>query len=1125
VSEINELKYNDLLSEIQDTDTLDISLRDKYIGLKQILERNCKELTRMESLQFPSLFSRLVFISQKYALSKSLEWQLQNIRVKASFLSNDENNIVSIKQYERAKEYLINFISIIYINNRIGEGSGSFEKPSHLNSIPEKLRVQVVNIDYEKEILICKVDLDEEQELTVRYNVHKINDVFNSTIKELWINAQLNLIDSKIEDKTGYVIPRCIVLEPDYLIDASALAECFQNYGSSHLHYFRKKFEPSVNSRHILLGNLANFFLDELVYADDPENIHFQETFFKAFKQAPFEYTSCNDIKSKPNFMEFMVKAKIQFENIKRVVISDFPTNDMITKQCTLEPSFFCEKYGFQGRLDLLQLPENDTDTYKIVELKSGGLPYPKEDASKIALNHETQTAIYRLIIQSVFGKQSRDVSSIILYSAAENLGENMRMAAPYQLLEKEIINNRNLIVSSEHNLYTGDKDAVENMFRQLFNLDNYGRTPQFFVDKIADIEKVIQNTTSLEKKYFFRYISFISRELYLQKMGDDNYESKTSTSSLWNTGFRERMDSYDLLDNLEILEVDDSGNDMKIKFGRPLSNNFVNFREGEICILYPHETVNDTVLTNQILKGTIAEISGKHVLVRFRYKQKNKQYLNKYKYWVIEHDRLDHAYNAMFKSLFAFLSAPINKRSTILGVEPPRSSNTVDDTQDHVLTSEEKQEMVINKAMLAQDYFFIVGPPGTGKTSIFARRLIELIYATPNNNLLIIAYTNRAVDELCEAINQAFNCNDASCDNYIRIGTELSCNELYRHRLLQNISKNVKSRDELRSIMYDKRIYVGTLAAITGKPELFDLKKFDVALIDEASQILEPQIVGLLPKFDKYVMIGDHKQLSTITLQDEYKSAVTDENLNNIELFDCSESYFERMFRICQKNGWTNVYEILTYQGRMHQEIADFPNKYFYNNELCPANEWQKESLSRNLIDYSNPYQKLITEKRQAFLSCRYFNNNVASDKINEGEAELVVSLSQAVIEVYKASNLNFDERKTLGIITPYRNQIALIKHKLEETTIPELQNIMVDTVERYQGSQRDIIILSFCINKPYQLDFFSNMNLEKTVDRKLNVALTRARQQLFLIGNDYILRQNYIYNKLIEETAIYQI
>src|SRR5690606_33948282 len=137
---------------------------------------------------------------------------------------------------------------------------------------------------------------------------------------------------------------------------------------------------------------------------------------------------------------------------------------------------------------------------------------------------------------------------------------------------------------------------------------------------------------------------------------------------------------------------------------------------------------------------------------------------------------------------------------------------------------------------------------------------------------------------------------------------------------------------------------------------------------------------------------------------------------------------------------------------------------------------------------------------------------------KSNEQEAKLVVKIISQIKELYNYNDKSFDNKKTVGIISPFRNQIALIKQKLEEANIPNFEDITVDTVERFQGSQRDIIIFSFAINNPFQLNSIINLNDDGSVDRKLNVALTRAKEQVILIGNDSFLSNNLVYYKLIE-------
>ena len=1117
---INTENYCADIRIIRDADT---ELTDKSIQLKQVLERLCKEATQSEAMQFSTLFSRLVFIAQKYNLPKRTEWELQNFRVKVT--EQWKNNIpVDQKTYNQSERAILDLC-----NTLSSEESASNSDSTQDNSVVEEtsekdttfyseaktaiedyLRVQILSIDKQNYTMQCAVEKSPGKQVTVRYNVSPDNDIFTPSVSQFKENAQLNLIDYTI-DADGNIVPKIIVLEPDYLIDASAIAMCFNNYSTSHLNYFMNKFELVENRSYLLLGNLANYFLDELIFADKPEELAFDKVFLQSFKQSPFEYATCEDIMSDDDFRKFMDKAKEQFENIKRVIAFDFPQQNIDPKKSTLEPSFFSEKYGFQGRLDLLQTGNAD-NPYKIVELKSGRLPFPSNDTGKITLGHEVQTAVYRLMIESVYNQTSRDIEAAILYSAGNYPGENLRFAAIFQKLEKQVLNLRNLIVHNEYAISQGTTSDVEAQFKNLWSLiDTSSRVPDFFVQKIKKIDVTLNQCTPLERNYFYRFVQFISKELYLQKIGDIAHESPVGVAALWNSDFAERAEALDLLYDLTIASIDDAGNDMRIHFNRTAQqNDLVNFREGDICIVYPRDNERDNVLKNQILKGVISCIKADEVEVRFRYKQRHKQHFASHTHWAIEHDTLDSSYNSMYKSLFSFLHAARDKRSLLLGITAPTAATTPFDAATPYT------DQVINNAMAADNYFLIVGPPGTGKTSIFARRLIENYYADPSKNILVLAYTNRAVNELCEAVNSAFGCENGACENYIRVGTELSCDDSFRHRLLQNISEKSLNRATLLQQIKDTRIFISTLSSINGRQELFNLKRFDVAIIDEASQILEPQLMGVLSKVEKFILIGDHNQLATIVLQNEYSSAIKEQSLLDAGIQDCRISFFERLLQTCKKNKWTQAYAQLIHQGRMHSDIASFPSKFFYEENLFPIMDWQSHPLQ--LTDTKeDETSSWIANNRMLFLSTENLIENNTSNKINYNEADTVVTLVQSILKVYMQSNQPITASQ-IGIIAPYRNQIALIKQKLAAANIHEHQQISVDTVERYQGSQRDIILLSFCVNKAYQLDFLCNLNSDGTVDRKLNVALTRARKQLFMVGNAHILKRHPIYATLLD-------
>ena len=378
----------------------------------------------------------------------------------------------------------------------------------------------------------------------------------------------------------------------------------------------------------------------------------------------------------------------------------------------------------------------------------------------------------------------------------------------------------------------------------------------------------------------------------------------------------------------------------------------------------------------------------------------------------------------------------------------------------------------------------------------------------------LLLAYTNRAVDEICAML------TDAGID-YIRQGSETSCDPRFADHLLDRVMGEHPRMNEVRQRIIDTKVIVSTTSTMLSRPYLFQLKHFSLCIVDEASQILEPNIIGLLasPQIDRFILIGDHKQLPAVIQQPD----------DDPRLSSCRLSLFERLLRVEREAGRTAFTAILQRQGRMHPDIAVFPDEMFYGREQlqpvpCPHQEEQQ-------LDYPQPSKDelddILKQRRVIFFPSDQTEGlprptSFSSDKVNPHEAHIVADLLQ---RIYRQYGERFDTSRTVGVIVPYRNQIAMIRREIEALDIPALLDVSIDTVERYQGSQRDVIIYSFTVKRPYQLDFLTANCFEEdghVIDRKLNVAMTRARKQLLMTGEERVLCQNPLFAELIRRYRV---
>jgi len=284
-------------------------------------------------------------------------------------------------------------------------------------------------------------------------------------------------------------------------------------------------------------------------------------------------------------------------------------------------------------------------------------------------------------------------------------------------------------------------------------------------------------------------------------------------------------------------------------------------------------------------------------------------------------------------------------------------------------------------------------------------------------------------------------------------------------------------------------------------------MKTFNTAIIDEATQLLEPQIVGMLTRFNRFIMIGDEKQLPPVVIQEH--TNVEDKELKKIKLYSLSNSIFERLLINAKENEW-DCHAMLRTQYRMNEEIADFVNKHYYDNELISGTERQKQTIQRFSSNSKSEKEKVLSKHRIIFIDSRK-----EKGKTNKYEAEIIKEFVKIIVQSY---GKDFTE-ETLGIITPFRAQINVIRKTLIDNNIPEeyTEKITIDTVERFQGSERDIIIVSFAINNARKLYLIKSLTFNKKVDRKLNVTLTRAREHLILVGCHDVLKKDEHYERLI--------
>jgi len=344
-----------------------------------------------------------------------------------------------------------------------------------------------------------------------------------------------------------------------------------------------------------------------------------------------------------------------------------------------------------------------------------------------------------------------------------------------------------------------------------------------------------------------------------------------------------------------------------------------------------------------------------------------------------------------------------------------------------------------------AKDLICIHGPPGTGKTrtlSEYVRRAVDI-----GHSVIVTAHSNQAVDNIITGgLHQIAQENEDF--TIARTGSRTE-NDIVEKFYIENSSESAD-----------------VVASTTNGAAEFDQDRFDIAIVDEATQASRPATAIVLNCASKLVLAGDHKQLPPF-----YADETMQEEDLHISLF---EYVLERY------NSEPSVF--LKKQYRMNHKIAEFANQSFYDNQL--------ETAERNYdwtIDDLKPIMgiDLEGEEQQEYYGNSYFNQE---------EAEAAAKQVQLLVN----SGVAPDD---IGVITAYSGQKRIVRNAVEQIGIEEPGAVTIDTVDSFQGGEREAIIISFVRSNDEGKSGF--LEFPEEGPRRLNVALTRAKKRLVIIGN----------------------
>ncbi|WP_008528179.1 AAA domain-containing protein [Halorhabdus tiamatea] len=696
------------------------------------------------------------------------------------------------------------------------------------------------------------------------------------------------------------------------------------------------------------------------------------------------------------------------------------------------EQTLISQRYGLKGRADAVRrgMP---------VELKTG-----KNTNREPRFQDKIQAAAYALVLGE-HGEEPPNTGTLLYTKNAAvertEAGGDLSPAKEFSIgsgLLEFVLRTRNEIAAMEHGMdvptgYEADAKC-EYCFEQDTCMAVSGRLDQ--ESKAGQIGTPIPDE---EREYFERNYRAIEAE---RRAAHREY------AKLWRQDKAERADDDRALIGLEPVgqrELDDGSWELRATATGATSK----IREGDVVLASDGDPIEGEAELARVQRLTDEIVVTADEPVELRRLDVYPSELSTDRMLTAIHD--------------ALLWQSSDEKAVLFGRREPEFR----EIEETFVENNPAQDRAVRRAVGAEDFALIHGPPGTGKTYTLATLVDALVER--GERVLLSAFTNRAVDNAVEAL------LEQGVEGVVRMGTETGVREDLQHVRLDPAG----DPDERAAELTDAPVVAATTATCGSR--IMREQDFDVAVIDEAGQLTEPGALAAVARAERFVLVGDHRQLPPVV-------RAADEVRDREGAADLSQSLFERLIDAHPDAG-----VLLDRQYRMAQRIQAYSSTEFYDGQLRPATG---EIAGQTLADLDGVDPAALPthlQGRVTFLD----PDGQAVGNTNPDEAAAVAE----TVESYLTAGVDPGD---VGVIAPYRAQVAEIGQRVPD-------GVTVDTVDRFQGSSKEVVLVSFVATGSLDGPIFEDY-------RRINVALTRAKRALVLIGDAEALSTDERYRRMVE-------